>query len=64
MKPISSMPRRHYVLDLRVNDGPRSSQRFYWLGAGLAAWSIEARPLPYYVQFVTHVAVVFPFGQA
>ncbi len=64
MKPISSMPRRHYVLDLRVNDGPRSSQRFYWLGAETTAWSIEARLLPHHFEFVTHVAVVFPFGQA
>jgi hypothetical protein len=64
MKPISSMHRRHYVPDLKVNHGPQSSQRFYWLGAESTAWSIEARPLPHHVEFVTHVAVVFPFGQA
>ena len=64
MKLISSVPRIYYVIDLKVSHGPRSSQRFYWLGVGPTAWSIEARPLPYYVQFVTHVAVVFLFGQA
>ena len=63
MKPISSMPRKHYVHDLKVNHGPRSSKRFYWLGAVSFTWSIEARSPSHNVELVAHVAVVSPFGQ-
>ena len=61
MKPISSMP-RSICVDLKVNHGPRVRNLF-----GLELDRLlgpSARPLPYYIQFVTHVAVVFPFGQA